>query len=168
MSAAHARAHIGDARKCTSYILWPFEPHELYFFRECSPRDLNLDWSCPRHFATLASRSSSSRAWTARTMTGDTSIRADATPSATTTMTTTGTVPRGKAMSAEFQLVFSTLKSASNGGGDGDAEVLRKLRRAFPVLMEQHFNPTSGMRLTRATSFVICDFMVGCGLITDS
>ena len=97
---------------------------------------------------------------------GDTSMRADATPSATTT--TTGTVPRGKAMSAEFQLVFSTLKSAANSGGDGDTEVLRKLRRAFLVLMEQHFNPTSGTRLTRATSFVICDYMVRCGLITDS
>jgi len=92
-------------------------------------------------------------------MTGDASMRADATPSATTTATTmmtTATVPRGKAMSAEFQLVFSTLKSASNGGGDGDAEVLRTLRRAFPVLMEQHFNPTSGTRLTREmTSRVI-------------
>jgi len=160
MNAAHARARQRGRARATSYILWPFEPDELYFFCACSRRDLNLDWSCPRHFATLASRSSSSRAWTAtRTMTGDASMRADATPSATTTATTmmtTATVPRGKAMSAEFQLVFSTLKSASNGGGDGDAEVLRTLRRAFPVLMEQHFNPTSGTRLTREmTSRVI-------------
>ena len=70
------------------------------------------------------------------------STRTDATPSATTT----AAVPRAKAMNAQLQLVLSTLKAASStgAGGDGDDAAAQTLRRVFPVLMEQNFNPMRG------------------------